>query len=376
MVTGIARRARGGRAAAAPRLRPASTAQSGGQLVRPLGYERTAAAARHRLHRQGLRVAAPRAARPRRATGCRSGPTARRPTSACCSSTCSPTWATSSSTTRTGSPASRSSTPPSSGAACCDLLRLIGYELAPAGGRRPPSLALDVPTPARAGHAVRCPSGAQFAHQPTAAAADVRVPRRRPRRSTSPATGVDVAPTASVVYAGLPVRHGRAVAVEVLGSSTGEPNQTFPLPRAPVDRRLDRGRGRRGRRLGALGPARAPALPHRTPTGACSSRARRRATSTCASTRTARRCGRVRRRRLRARSRRPGSDKVRASLPRRRRRGRQRRRRARSSRRRTSIAGLDAVTNPRAGRRRRRRRADRARACASGRSRSAPATAR
>ena len=61
----------------------------------------------------------------------------------------------------------------------------------------------------------------------------------------------------------LPVEQSRAVGPVVIGSSTGEPNQTSRCPSPTVDRRLGGDRGRRRRRLGDLGPPRQPVVRHR-----------------------------------------------------------------------------------------------------------------
>jgi hypothetical protein len=106
------------------------------------------------------------------------------------------------------------------------LLRLIGYEL---GG---PAVASAGLTLVFREDGATIPSGAQFA------TADGQA-----FEYLGPALTV-----AGRDYDGLPVRHGRSVAPTVLGASTGEPGQAFALPESPaiadsIDIDVDEGAG-------------------------------------------------------------------------------------------------------------------------------------
>ena len=120
------------------------------------------------------------------------------------------------------------------------LLRLIGYELAPpVAATAELELVFNAPAP-RAPTDRAHPGAGQRSRSPSrrparpAARRPVRVPRRRPRRRPRRAGG-DAAgrrPARRRSDRRAPVRHGHVD--EVLGSSTGEPSQRFPLAAAPV----------------------------------------------------------------------------------------------------------------------------------------------
>jgi uncharacterized phage protein gp47/JayE len=116
------------------------------------------------------------------------------------------------------------------------LLRLIGYELA---GPVAASAELDLLfTPPAQGQptTVVIPTGARFEVKPVQGSTDappsfeylgapLTIDLAGPRVS---------AQNGKLLYSRLPVRHSKSVIGEVLGSSTGEPNQTFPLAQHPI----------------------------------------------------------------------------------------------------------------------------------------------
>ncbi len=107
-----------------------------------------------------------------------------------------------------------------------NLLRLIGYELA-------------APTPAAADLDLVLQSAAGVVTIPTGAAFRSTGPSPQTFEYLEPALAIDTAsdqvdpvePIAAglVRYRGLPVHHGTTIATQAIGSSTGEPNQSFPL---------------------------------------------------------------------------------------------------------------------------------------------------
>lgn len=113
-----------------------------------------------------------------------------------------------------------------------DLLRLIGYELTPATPAVA-ALTLTFPLPA-APQSVTVPTGAQFATRPPSGRTPVAFTYLGPALelvllSDQLSPGIDDAGRPVVRYAGLPVEQSRPVGPVVLGSSTGEPNQSFAL---------------------------------------------------------------------------------------------------------------------------------------------------
>ncbi len=113
------------------------------------------------------------------------------------------------------------------------LLRLLDYQL------RPPTAAsaellLTFAAPAGGSSPlVTIPHGAQFA--------TTSAPSQQMFEYLGPDLVVDLtsdqvepASPGHVVYRGLPVRHSRRAGIEVLGSSTGEPNQAFRLSQGPL----------------------------------------------------------------------------------------------------------------------------------------------
>lgn len=131
-----------------------------------------------------------------------------------------------------------------------NLLRLIGYELAPpAAAAAELSLVFQPPKPGATTKVV-VPSGAQFATAGSGApqtfeylGPDLTIDLASDQVVRDPADKKDLR-----TYNGLPVRHSRAVPTEVLGSSTGEPNQRFALSQQPVlldtlDVEVDEGAG-------------------------------------------------------------------------------------------------------------------------------------
>lgn len=113
------------------------------------------------------------------------------------------------------------------------MLKLIGYEL-----RAPIAAASDLTltfkeVPPNQPSVVTIPQFAQFATQANG------VPPQT-FEYLEPDLTIDLASpqvrrvNTKLVYRGLPVRHSRSVPTEILGSSTGEPNQSFPLLSSPL----------------------------------------------------------------------------------------------------------------------------------------------
>src|SRR5690606_367368 len=119
-----------------------------------------------------------------------------------------------------------------------DLLRLIGYERWQSAPARA-DLLLTFTAPAGP-LVVTVPTGARFASQPSEGGPiefaylgpdldiDLASDQVRP--------GVDAGGNAVVMYDGLPVEQSALVGPVVIGSSRGEPNQTFALPNRDVIR--------------------------------------------------------------------------------------------------------------------------------------------
>jgi hypothetical protein len=114
------------------------------------------------------------------------------------------------------------------------LLRLIGYELqAPAASTTVLRLTFNAPAAGQP-TTVTVPQGAQFATkgpQPPPQTFEYLGPDLTvDLASDRVSVGADGKP----IYDGLPVRHSRLVPTTVLGSATGEPNQSFALAQSPV----------------------------------------------------------------------------------------------------------------------------------------------
>jgi Baseplate J-like protein len=116
-----------------------------------------------------------------------------------------------------------------------NLLRLIGYELAPpVAANAELTLVFNPPGPG-APTVVTVAHGAEFATKASDAGPSQSFVYLGDDRQLDLA-GADVAAGSDgkLTFHGLPVRHGRRVADENLGSSTGEPNQMFRLAETPV----------------------------------------------------------------------------------------------------------------------------------------------
>ena len=115
------------------------------------------------------------------------------------------------------------------------LLRLIGYELKPAISSTA-NLALTFTAPAPGGPTTTTiPNGAQFATKATSGAAQTF--EYLGPNLTIDLNGAQVAPSSDkslATYSPLPVRNSKTLSWEILGSSTGEPNQSFALSNGPL----------------------------------------------------------------------------------------------------------------------------------------------
>src|ERR1044072_4901067 len=107
------------------------------------------------------------------------------------------------------------------------LLRLIGYELAPPAAASA-ELTLTFGGPAGAVTTATIPYGAQFKTQATDTAPAQYFTYLGANRT------VDLSTPAGRVVAGLPVRHGLIVSQELIGTSNGEPNQSFMIKHTPI----------------------------------------------------------------------------------------------------------------------------------------------
>jgi uncharacterized phage protein gp47/JayE len=116
-----------------------------------------------------------------------------------------------------------------------NLLRLIGYELAPAvASNAELTLLFNPPAPGQP-TLVTVPSAAEFATTATETTpSQTFIYLGDDREVDLAGPEVDVGADGKLAVAGLPVRHGHAITNEILGSSTGEPNQTFPLASSPL----------------------------------------------------------------------------------------------------------------------------------------------
>jgi hypothetical protein len=116
------------------------------------------------------------------------------------------------------------------------MLRLIGYELAgPTAAAAELDLLFTAPSPGQPTTVV-IPTGARFEAKPVAGSKDSPPAfEHLGAPLTIDLAGDLVAPQAGMLrYQRLPVRHSKTVSSELLGSSTGEPNQRFALAQSPV----------------------------------------------------------------------------------------------------------------------------------------------
>jgi len=114
------------------------------------------------------------------------------------------------------------------------LLRLVGYELgSPTPASADLSLFFRPPAPAQP-TTVLVPTGAQFATRGENGAPALAFEYLGPALTIDLASPEVVAQGARLVYSGLSVRESRSVPVELIGSSSGEPNQRFALSQSPL----------------------------------------------------------------------------------------------------------------------------------------------
>ncbi len=115
-----------------------------------------------------------------------------------------------------------------------NLLRLIGYELAPpVASSAELTLVFNPPGPNEATTVV-VPGGAAFATTAGATPAQPFVYLGNDRTIDLAGPEVTAGADGKLSFGGLPVRHGRQVTNEIVGSTTGEPNQAFTLASSPV----------------------------------------------------------------------------------------------------------------------------------------------
>ncbi len=115
------------------------------------------------------------------------------------------------------------------------LLRLIGYELAtPVPASTELSLTFKAP-PMVGNPVVKVPAGAQFSSKPPpGGAAQIFEYVGEDLYLDLKSNQVAARPDGKLVYTGLPVLQSTALPTEIIGSSTGEPNLSFPLSTSPV----------------------------------------------------------------------------------------------------------------------------------------------
>jgi hypothetical protein len=116
-----------------------------------------------------------------------------------------------------------------------NLLRLVGYELAPPVPSSVELTLLFKPPPTGSSPIVTVPSGAQFQSVAASGNAPLTFEYLGPDLSidlTSDQVSINAA--GKRVYVGLPVLQSLAQPTVVIGSSTGEPNQSFAIPSNPV----------------------------------------------------------------------------------------------------------------------------------------------
>jgi hypothetical protein len=115
-----------------------------------------------------------------------------------------------------------------------DLLRLIGYELQPpTPAHADLTLTFKAPGPSDS-PLVTIPTGARFATKPAGGAPQEFEYLGKPLTIDLNSPVVTLLPDGKRVYGGLPVVHGRTLAPQTIGSSTGEPNQVFTVASAQV----------------------------------------------------------------------------------------------------------------------------------------------
>ncbi len=116
-----------------------------------------------------------------------------------------------------------------------NMLRLVGYELAPPV---PSSAGLTIvfnKPPAGSSTVVTIPQGAQFSSTSTSGASPQTFEYLEPDLDIDLSSDqVQTRSDGKFVYDGLPVTQSTAQPTAVLGSSTGEPNQMFAIPGSPV----------------------------------------------------------------------------------------------------------------------------------------------
>jgi predicted phage baseplate assembly protein len=113
------------------------------------------------------------------------------------------------------------------------MLRLIGYELKPPVAAAADLNLLFKPVPAEGSSLVVIPQGAQFVASSASGPQTFEYVGADLRIDLSSAQ-VQLVDGGKLLYSGLPVRQSRTLPTEVLGSSTGEANQSFPLRQSPL----------------------------------------------------------------------------------------------------------------------------------------------
>jgi len=115
-----------------------------------------------------------------------------------------------------------------------ELLRLIGYELKPPiAASADLLLTFTVPAPGEL-TTTMIPQGAQFASLGNGADPQLFEYLGPDLNIDLESDQVQATVDGKLNYSGLPVRHSQRVATELVGSSTGEPNQKWPLSQGPL----------------------------------------------------------------------------------------------------------------------------------------------
>jgi hypothetical protein len=115
-----------------------------------------------------------------------------------------------------------------------DLLRLIGYELKPpVAASADLNLFFNAPGSGEL-TLVTVPRGMQFATRANGSVSQTFEYLQPDLQIDLTSNQVQTTADGKLLYRGLPVRHSRRVTTEILGSSTGEPNQTFALAQSPL----------------------------------------------------------------------------------------------------------------------------------------------